>query len=120
MSEHDPLVSLQHMRDFAQQTLDISAGKARADFDQDPVFALAITRLVELIGEPATLLPEHVRAAYPSIPWGSMIGMRNRLIHAYDLIDRDTLWDTVLNDLPFLLEQLDRAIADLGGHSEGR
>lgn len=118
MSEHDPLVSLQHMRDFARQALDISVDKVRADFDQDRVFALAITRLVELIGEAATRLPADVRDAYPNIPWGPMIGMRNRLIHAYDLIDRDTLWDTVLNDLPSLLQQPDRAIEDLGGQSE--
>lgn len=120
MSERDPLVSLQHMRDFAREASEIAAGKARADFDEDRVFALAITRLVELIGEAATRLSLETRDAYPQIPWARIVGMRNRLIHAYGLIDQDMVWDTVLSDLPLLQQQLDRAIADLGGHSEGR
>ena len=115
MTEHDPLVSLQHMRDFAADALEMSAGKTRADFDDDKVFALAITRLVELIGEAANRVPMQTRGAYPQIAWGEMIGMRNRLIHAYDLIDPDVLWNTVLRDLPELLTCLERAISDLKG-----
>jgi len=120
MTEHDPLVSLSHMRDFAADALEMSAGKTRADFDDDKVFALAITRLVELIGEAATRIPVETRSSLPQIPWGEMIGMRNRLIHAYDLIDPDVLWDTVLRDLPELLTCLDRAISDLGGEQARR
>ena len=120
MTEHDALVSLRHMRDFAADALEMSAGKTRADFGDDKVFALAITRLVELIGEAATRLPVEMRRSLPEIPWNEMIGMRNRLIHAYDLIDADILWDTVLRDLPELLTYLERAISDLGGEQAPR
>ncbi len=42
------------------------------------------------------------------IPWSQIIGMRNRLIHGYDIIDYDLLWDTVNFDLPPLIRSLRR------------
>ena len=120
MTEHDPLVYLLHMRDFVADAREMSAGKTSVDFDDDRVFALAITRLVELIGEAATRVPVGMRGSFPQIPWSEMIGMRNRLIHAYDLIDPDVLWGTILRDLPGLLTCLERAISDPGREQAAR
>jgi uncharacterized protein with HEPN domain len=58
-----------------------------------------------LIGEAATRVPEHVRAAHPQVPWRLVIALRNRLIHGYLGIDNDTLWSIVASDVPALLTQ---------------
>jgi len=68
---------------------------------------LALTRLVEIIGEAANRIPEEVQAQYTELPWLQMIGARNRLIHGYDSVDFDILWVIVSNDLPFLISQLE-------------
>ena len=64
------------------------------------VLQLALTRLMEIVGEAANRVSQSTRQANPKIPWPRIIGMRNRLIHGYDVIDFDLLWDTVTNDLP--------------------
>ena len=50
------------------------------------------------------------RATYPGIPWRAIIGMRNRLIHAYFAINTTIVWQTVTQEIPVLLPQL-RALA---------
>ncbi|MCH8829449.1 MAG: DUF86 domain-containing protein, partial [Planctomycetes bacterium] len=48
--------------------------------------------------------------AHPEIPWPQIIGMRNRLIHAYFDVDHDRVWDTVMDDLPPLIKNLEIVI----------
>ena len=71
---------------------------------------LALVRLVEIVGEAANRLPIEDQSRYPSIPWKEIVGMRNRLVHGYDAIDLDVLWDTVRIDLPQLIEELERIL----------
>ena len=110
MSRDDPTVRLLHMRDFAREALELSSGKTRADIEADRVLCLALTRLVELIGEAATRVPAETRALYPRVPWKSIVGMRHRLIHGYDYIDYDVLWDAITDDLEPLINALDAAL----------
>jgi len=54
---------------------------------------------LQIIGEAARALPEHVRAQDPDIEWHEVIGMRNVLVHGYFEIDVDIVWETVISDL---------------------
>ena len=63
-----------------------------------------------IVGEAANRLSTEDQSRYPSIPWKAIVGMRNRLIHGYDAIDLDVLWDTVQIDLPELVEELERIL----------
>lgn len=101
---------LLHMREFAAEALALTANKSRQELDSDRVLQLACDRLVELIGEAATHVPQNLRDAHPSIPWKNIIGMRNWLIHGYVGIDRDLMWSTLRNDLPLLLVALDEIL----------
>jgi uncharacterized protein with HEPN domain len=56
--------------------------------------------LLEIIGEAAVRTSAGCRARHPAVPWGAMIGLRNRLIHGYDSIDLDILWEVLTRDLP--------------------
>lgn len=67
---------------------------------------LALTKLVEIVGEAAKQVSEEGRAEFPNVPWSAAARMRDRLVHHYFDIDLDVLWNTVVDDLPGLLSQL--------------
>jgi uncharacterized protein with HEPN domain len=92
--------SMEDMLAYAREALDASQGRSRADLDSDRFFNLGLQRLVEILGEAAARVSPETRAQYPQIPWRDIVGMRNRLIHGYDEVDYELLWDTILNDLP--------------------
>ena len=110
MTQHDPTVRMRHMLDRAKEAVDLLVGKEKADLFRNRVLELALVRLVEIVGEAANRLSIEDQSRYPSIPWKEIIGMRNRLIHGYDAVDLDVLWDTVRIDLPQLIEELERIL----------
>jgi uncharacterized protein with HEPN domain len=101
---------MRHMLDHAKEAVDLLAGKEKAELSRNRVLELALVRLVEIVGEAANRLPIEDQERYASIPWKEIVGMRNRLVHGYDAIDLDVLWDTVRVDLPQLIEELERII----------
>ena len=62
----------------------------------------AVVRCFEIMGEAAKRIPEDIRAAHSSIPWKIMAGMRDRMIHGYDVVDVSVLWKTIQQDIPSL------------------
>ena len=69
--------------------------------------ALALVRLLEIIGEAAKNVPEEIKASYPNIPWRVIGSTRDRLIHGYFDVDLDVVWDIVTNELPSLVKDLE-------------
>ena len=65
MSKRDPDIALQQILLHAQEAIKISEEKSRTDLDADRLLNLALTRLVEIIGETANRVPENVRTKYP-------------------------------------------------------
>ncbi len=110
MPQRDPMVRLLHMRDYARKAIEMAKGRERKHLDEDEMFQLALTRLVELIGEAASHVAQETREEYSQIPWASVTGMRHRLIHEYDTVDLDILWDTIKHDLPPLLSNLEKIV----------
>jgi uncharacterized protein with HEPN domain len=86
--------------------VEITRSKSRQDLDHERLLNLALTRLLEMLGEAANRVPEDVRAQYPVLPWLQMVAARNRLIHGYDSVDFDILWAIIQNDLPVLITRL--------------
>lgn len=106
MTRHDDTVALRHMRDHAAEAIKVSQSRTRSDLDSDRLFALALTKLVEIIGEAAWRVSQETRANIPQIPWKQIVGTRNRLVHGYDEVDFDMLWRIVSEELPPLVRQL--------------
>ena len=104
---------LRHMIEAAESAVQFMAGRSRADLDTDRMLLFAVVRAIEVVGEAASKLSEEFRAAHPSIPWRAIIGMRNRLIHAYFDIDTETVWETTMQELPPILNEL-RELAAAG------
>lgn len=106
MPPPDDLVRLAHLRDAAEKAIGYSSGKTRATLDSDELLRLALTKLVEIVGEAAKQVTAETRSAYPTVPWTAAARMRDRLVHHYFDIDLDVLWATVTEDLPALLAGL--------------
>jgi uncharacterized protein with HEPN domain len=112
MSKHDIDVILNQIRSHAKEAVEISRSKNREDLDSDRLLNLALTRLLEIIGEAANRIPDSYQDEHPEIPWIQIIGARNRLIHGYDNIDFDILWNIIQQDLPPLINLLDKLLQD--------
>lgn len=110
MSRHEDQVRLRHMYDHASEAVEMCRGLARADLDRDRKLNLALVRLVEIVGEAANRVSRQGQVIRPEIPWPRVIGMRNLLVHGYDEVDFDILWDTVQIDLPPLIAELKRML----------
>ena len=108
MSRHDPQVRLRHMLAYATEAVTLMRDRRRADLDIDCALGLAVLRCVEIVGEAASRVPVSERAQYSCIPWVQIVGLRNRLIHGYDNVDFDILWEIVTQDLPPLIAELEK------------
>ena len=73
-------------------------------FKSDDKTVYAVIRAMEIIGEAVKHIPDDIRSENPSIPWKSMAGMRDILIHDYFGIDIETVWETAKNSIPPLQE----------------
>jgi uncharacterized protein with HEPN domain len=76
-------------------------------FEDDEVLQDAIMRRIQIIGEAARKVSPEFKEAHPEIPWTDIIGMRHRLIHEYFQIITEKVWDTVVNDIPALISQVE-------------
>jgi uncharacterized protein with HEPN domain len=97
---------LAHMIEAGETALRFMAGRPRTVLDQDEMLRFAVVRAIEIIGEAASKISPETRTAWGDIPWPAIIGMRNRLVHAYFDIDTDILWVAATQEVPALLKQL--------------
>jgi uncharacterized protein with HEPN domain len=94
------------MIDAAQKACEFMQGKTKNDLESDELLSLAIVRLIEIIGEAASKISKQKQEQYPEIAWSEIIGMRNRIVHAYFDINTAVVWRTIIEDLPILVTQL--------------
>ena len=108
--QRDDIVYVQHILDAARKAISFSKERKREDLDTDEMFALSLVRLLEIIGEAASSVSANFRNKHPCIPWKKMIGMRNRLVHGYFDINLDIVWDTIMEDLPPLVRNMEKVV----------
>ncbi len=114
MSEEQ--VFLDYLNDIRENIADIkefTASMTRESFSTDKKTIKAVVRSLEVIGEAASKLPQHVRDGYPEISWQEIIGMRNRLIHEYFGVDLDIVWQTIEEDLKPLENAVKKMIMEM-------
>src|SRR5438309_4971282 len=99
-------VRLRHIRDAAETAERFVAGRERSALESDEMLRLALTKLVEIVGEAAKQVSEETRARFPRVAWADASRMRDRLVHHYFAVDLDVLWATVTEDLPNLVDGL--------------
>lgn len=87
-----------------------STGLSEDEFRANELVQSAVIREFQVLGEAARMITEATEGQYPSIPWRIIAGMRNRLIHQYFAIRLDVVWETIQNDIPALLAQLESIV----------
>jgi uncharacterized protein with HEPN domain len=113
MTQHDPRFRVQHMLDNAREAVDLLGDRSLEALHADRVLQLALVTLVQVIGEASSRVPKDLREAHPEVEWGKAIGMRHRLVHGYDMIDFDIVYDTVRDNLTELIKQLERMLESI-------
>lgn len=80
-------------------------------FQQDRMRQLAVAKAVEVVGEAASKLSEEFCFGHPELPWREIVGMRHRLVHDYFGIDLEQVWNTVHEDLPEMIDIVDKWVS---------
>jgi uncharacterized protein with HEPN domain len=75
---------------------------------------LALVRCLEIIGEAGQKVSVAVKTGLPMVPWPSLYGMRNRLIHDYGNTNYEVVYDVVVEDLPAMASAIDGFLAQHG------
>jgi uncharacterized protein with HEPN domain len=100
----DDRVRLHHVVDALNSAIRFARDRERKDLDSDEMLLFALVRAVEVAGEAASKVTARTRAELTELPWDSMIGMRDPLVHACFDISHDILWTTVTEATPLLAE----------------
>ena len=100
------------MLDSIEAILDFVKDKTRINLSESRLLSSAIARELEILGEAAGKTSQELQDRYPELPWRQVIGMRNRLIHAYFDIDYDIVWKTIHQSLPTLRIQVEKIISE--------
>lgn len=107
------------MRDDRERFLDILesieriekyTAQGRRTFEENELIQTWVIHHLQIIGEAARSISEDFKEAHPGIPWSSMIGMRNILVHAYFGIDLEVTWSVIERDLPDLKAKIELII----------
>ena len=102
---------LLHMLEAAVDAIEFADGYTRADLEDNEMLTSALVKTVEIIGEAARQVSDDTKTLAPELDWSDIIGMRNRLVHAYWKVNYDVLWEVVTEQLPPLIEDLEKLIA---------
>jgi uncharacterized protein with HEPN domain len=98
--------------DSARLAVEYIAGISYEEFLNNKAIQDAVIRRIEIIGEAVNRISKESKIKYSYLPWNEMKGMRNLLIHEYDEIDLKNVWDTVKNDLPELILEIDKILQE--------
>jgi len=92
--------------DAIQQILRYTQGIEKTKLQQDDEKQAAILYRLIIIGEATKRLSTHCRELYSSIPWQEMAGLRDVVIHDYDELDFNILWNVISVNLPEILPRI--------------
>jgi uncharacterized protein with HEPN domain len=104
------LQSLLDMLQSAKIVISYLAGSSKDELATNLQLQDATIHRLLIIGEASKRVSEKTRQTLTDIPWRAIGGMRNRLVHEYDEVDLDVIWDTVVNGLPILVSELEKTI----------
>jgi uncharacterized protein with HEPN domain len=117
-ADRDYRVYLQDMLSATKKALSFIHGLDENSFSKNEEKVFAVIHALEIIGEAAKHIPPVIQKQYPDIPWRSIAGTRDKLIHAYFEVHVSRLWATVHHDLPILRVSLTKILEDTANMPE--
>ena len=112
MKQLNDKARLRHMLDAAKEAVEFLGTTTSEELSKDRKLGNSIVRSLEIIGEAATKVTNPTQEKYPEIEWSVIVGMRNRIVHAYFDINFHIVWKTVKENLPTLITKLDEILID--------
>lgn len=91
----------------ARRIIQFQQGQSKAEFMRDAKTQSAVQHQLMIMGEAVKRLSDEFRTQHSELPWSPVAGMRDRLIHAYEKVSLDIVWDTVVVAIPSFLSQLE-------------
>lgn len=91
---------------FAQRILDFTSGMDEEMFANDLKTQAAVLYEISVLGEAMRRISPEFQQQYPQIPYGKVVGMRNKLVHDYDGINIKLVWSVIQTDIPELIVDL--------------
>ena len=110
--QKDELDYVGHMLDTARLIVGKVKGLSRSDFDADDNLCLALTHLVQTIGEAARRVSSTFQSQHPDIPWKKIVGMRRRVVHDYLHVDYQAVWEVATMSIPQLIIKLEKLLPE--------
>jgi uncharacterized protein with HEPN domain len=111
LNPHDR-VRLRHMAEALRTATRFIEGRTRADLESDDMLRLALVQAIAIVGEAASKVSDEARTKLQEIPWPLIVGMRNRLIHAYFDVNTDILWETVAEAGPPIAARINEVLGE--------
>ncbi|RME82061.1 MAG: DUF86 domain-containing protein [Caldilineae bacterium] len=105
---------LSDIQEAIRRIMEYTGGMTYQAFVEDTRTQDAVIRNLEIIGEATKNLSKKLRERHPNVPWKSMAGVRDRLIHHYFGVNLDIVWQIVVDELPQVASQLERILRKEG------
>ena len=112
MQHEQDLIRIRHILDAAQEIVQYTVGKTRDDLETDRPLQHLLLHNIAIIGEAASKIDTEFRSQYPEFPWPQMIGIRNRVVHAYFDINLNIIWQTATQNLPPIIPLLKKLLEE--------
>ncbi|MFA5415093.1 MAG: DUF86 domain-containing protein [Methanoregula sp.] len=100
MNDRSSILYLSEMLSSMEKIERYLAGCTYADFVQQDQLVDAVERNIEKIGEAAAAIPDTIRKSHPEIPWTSMVGLRNKVIHHYFGVNYEVIFQIATKNIP--------------------
>ena len=105
--------SLWDMVQAIHRIQEFTAGLSFDDYQASILIQSAVERQLEILGEAAGRVSDALRQTYSTIDWRRTVGLRNIIIHRYDEIQQDIIWNIITTELATLLTQLEPLLPPL-------
>jgi uncharacterized protein with HEPN domain len=116
----DDRLNLVDMMESACRVRDRMARLTLSEFEFNEDVQLAITFLLQIIGEAARSVSQTTRDGFPRIPWKQITGMRHRIVQDYLHINFKRVWEVALDDIPQLIAELTATVVPIIAEAKAR
>ncbi len=107
---------LTDIKDECEYLINRTQNLTYEDFIKNEDLKKAFVRSLEVIGEAAKHIPKEIRQKYSQIPWRSIVGIRNKIIHEYFGVNYETVWQTIKERVPELYKIVKEIIKETTSH----
>ena len=108
----DPRLYVKEIHSALESILIFTKDYSFDEFQNDDKTSSAVIRKFEIIGEAAKSVPDAIKTNYPSVPWKSLAGFRDVLIHNYFGIDEELVWTYIKQEVPNLTQEIERILKE--------